>query len=125
MAKENNNIVIFGASGDLTKRKLIPAFYHLYANGMMPENFSILGVSRTEYSDDAFREKLSAFLKANEKVNEETLERFCQHLYYLPLDPLIRQITTNWLFVWMRSVKSTTPGTITFTIWRHRQAFTA
>lgn len=87
MAKENNNIVIFGASGDLTKRKLIPAFYHLYANGMMPENFTILGVSRTDYSDEAFREKLAAFLTENEKVNEETLSRFCQHLYYLPIDP--------------------------------------
>ncbi|SKA70411.1 glucose-6-phosphate dehydrogenase [Enterovibrio nigricans] len=87
MAKDNNNIVIFGASGDLTKRKLIPAFYHLYANGMMPENFTILGVSRTEYTDEAFREKLAAFLIANEKVNEETLARFCQHIYYLSIDP--------------------------------------
>ena len=49
---ENNCIVIFGASGDLTHRKLIPAFYHLFANGLLSEEFAILGVSRTHYSDD-------------------------------------------------------------------------
>ncbi|MFA0232272.1 glucose-6-phosphate dehydrogenase, partial [Vibrio sp. 10N.261.45.A7] len=46
---ENSSIVIFGASGDLTYRKLIPALYHLYASNQLPESFAILGVSRTEY----------------------------------------------------------------------------
>jgi len=55
---ENSSIVIFGASGDLTYRKLIPALYHLYASKQLPENFAILGVSRTEYSDESYREKL-------------------------------------------------------------------
>ncbi|WP_180897141.1 hypothetical protein, partial [Vibrio parahaemolyticus] len=41
---ENSSIVIFGASGDLTYRKLIPALYHLYANKQLPESFAILGV---------------------------------------------------------------------------------
>ncbi|MEF1218849.1 glucose-6-phosphate dehydrogenase, partial [Photobacterium damselae] len=83
MAKpENNTIVIFGASGDLTHRKLIPAFYHLYANGLLPEDFAILGVSRTAYSDDEFRTKLKKSLIENEKTEQVTLEKFCQHLYY-------------------------------------------
>jgi glucose-6-phosphate 1-dehydrogenase len=51
-------IVIFGASGDLTKRKLVPALYDLYVNGLMPERFAVMGVSRSPYSDDAFREYL-------------------------------------------------------------------
>ncbi|MGF1879215.1 glucose-6-phosphate dehydrogenase [Photobacterium frigidiphilum] len=83
---ENNAIVIFGASGDLTHRKLIPAFYHLYANGLLPEDFAILGVSRTEYSDQDFREKLKISLTETEKVNEETLIKFCEHLYYQALN---------------------------------------
>jgi glucose-6-phosphate 1-dehydrogenase len=83
---ENNAIVIFGASGDLTHRKLIPAFYHLYANGLLPEDFAILGVSRTAYSDQDFREKLKFSLTETEKVNEETLIKFCEHLYYQALN---------------------------------------
>jgi glucose-6-phosphate 1-dehydrogenase len=84
---ENNAIVIFGASGDLTHRKLIPAFYHLYANGMLPEDFVILGVSRTAFSDGEFRDKMTASLLENEKnIDDEKLERFIAHLYYQPLN---------------------------------------
>ena len=49
-------IVIFGASGDLTKRKLLPAFFHLYLEGLLPERFAIVGYARTEFSDEGFRE---------------------------------------------------------------------
>ncbi|KLV11678.1 MULTISPECIES: glucose-6-phosphate dehydrogenase [Photobacterium] len=83
---ENNCIVIFGASGDLTQRKLIPAFYHLYANGLLSEEFAILGVSRTHYSDEEFQQKLKASLTANEKVDPETLDAFCQRLHYQAID---------------------------------------
>ena len=87
MAKpENNSIVIFGASGDLTHRKLIPAFYHLYANGMLPDDFAILGVSRTEYSDQGFRDRLKEILTASEEVDQAILEKFSTHLYYQPLN---------------------------------------
>ncbi len=79
---ENNNIVIFGASGDLTHRKLIPAFYHLYANGLMPDDFSILGVSRTQYSDESFRDRLKQILISSEKIETVILEAFLKHIYY-------------------------------------------
>lgn len=79
---ENSSIVIFGASGDLTYRKLIPALYHLYANKQLPENFAILGVSRTEYSDDSYREKLKKSLQEMEKTEPETLNAFINHLHY-------------------------------------------
>jgi glucose-6-phosphate 1-dehydrogenase len=49
-------VVIFGASGDLTKRKLLPAFYNLFADGILPERFTIIGFARSEMEDEAFRE---------------------------------------------------------------------
>lgn len=48
-------IVIFGASGDLTYRKLMPALYNLFSNGCVPEKFCVVGAGRTDMSDDAFR----------------------------------------------------------------------
>src|SRR5690606_36601648 len=51
-------IVIFGASGDLTRRKLIPSLYDLDRRGSLPKGLCILGASRTEMSDDEFREHL-------------------------------------------------------------------
>ncbi|MEZ8141912.1 glucose-6-phosphate dehydrogenase [Enterovibrio norvegicus FF-33] len=83
---ENNCIVIFGASGDLTHRKLIPAFYHLFANGLLSEKFAILGVSRTHYSDAEFQEKLKISLTANEKVDQQMLTEFLERVHYQPID---------------------------------------
>jgi len=79
---ENSSIVIFGASGDLTYRKLIPALYHLYSNNQLPKNFAILGVSRTEYSDESYRDKLKSALSSSEKADETVLNRFIEHLHY-------------------------------------------
>jgi len=53
--------VIFGASGDLARRKLVPALYDLFKSGLLPDNFALLGVSRSNLSDEDFRNK--AFLK--------------------------------------------------------------
>ncbi len=83
---ENSSIVIFGASGDLTYRKLIPALYHLFASDQLPASFSILGVSRTEYSDDSYRAKLKKSMTELEKTDPETLEAFCKHLHYQSVD---------------------------------------
>ena len=83
---ENSSIVIFGASGDLTERKLIPALYHLYENGMLPDDFAILGASRTDYNDQVFRDKMKASLLANEEYECNALKGFCEHLYYVSLN---------------------------------------
>ena len=48
-------MIIFGASGDLTKRKLMPALYSLYREKRLTGEFSILGIGRTVYSDDNYR----------------------------------------------------------------------
>ncbi|AXH82638.1 TPA: glucose-6-phosphate dehydrogenase [Haemophilus influenzae] len=82
MQTDNNCIVIFGASGDLTHRKLIPALYNLYKIGRLSENFSVLGVARSELNDETFREKMREALIHNEETTPETLDAFCSHLYY-------------------------------------------
>ena len=57
------SIVIFGASGDLTSRKLIPAFYHIYKEGQMPPAFRIIGFARREKTDDSWRQELRQALE--------------------------------------------------------------
>ena len=57
-ADEPCTIVIFGASGDLTARKLIPALYHLYTEGQMPASFRVVGFARREKTDESWREEM-------------------------------------------------------------------
>jgi glucose-6-phosphate 1-dehydrogenase len=78
-------IVIFGASGDLTSRKLIPALFDLKKDGLLPERFAVVGFSRTEMDDDAFRHAMHEALVADgEQVDEKTWETFVQALHYIP-----------------------------------------
>lgn len=80
-------LVIFGASGDLTKRKLIPALYRLFHEDRLPKSFFVIANSRTEFSDEAFRDKqreeLDEFLKDMEVDDEEWL-RFAKRIHYIP-----------------------------------------
>ncbi len=80
--------IIFGASGDLTKRKLIPALFKLYTGKLLNENqFIVLGVSRTEMTDNQFRKKIVSSDFLNTKGSEsELVERFSKMTYYLPLN---------------------------------------
>jgi glucose-6-phosphate 1-dehydrogenase len=89
-ADEPFALVIFGASGDLTRRKLIPALWSVYAARTLPEPFTILGTARTELSDDAFRgqmrEAVSAFARV--KIPSSVVwDRFAQNLFYVAGDP--------------------------------------
>ncbi|MEM6332689.1 MAG: glucose-6-phosphate dehydrogenase [Planctomycetota bacterium] len=77
-------VVIFGASGDLTKRKLIPALYHLWEEGRMPDNFGVVGISRTKFSDDDYREKLLSFKP--DQYDADKWAEFSKHIHYLPGD---------------------------------------
>ena len=80
-------IVIFGASGDLTKRKLIPALYDLYRSGLMPRHFAVLGVSRTKYDDDSFRDYLEPHVRNfAQTFDEANWHEFAQRLHYHPGD---------------------------------------
>ena len=65
-------LVIFGASGDLTHRKLIPALFELFKQRRLPSEFALLGCARRPWTDDEFRKKMSLALK--EKINESPIE---------------------------------------------------
>jgi glucose-6-phosphate 1-dehydrogenase len=52
-------IVIFGASGDLTQRKLVPSLFNLFCKGRMPKAYRIVGYGSSDFNDDSFREHLS------------------------------------------------------------------
>ena len=82
MQTDNNCIVIFGASGDLTHRKLIPALYNLFKIGRLNERFCVLGVARSDLNDETFRQKMREALLNTEETTPETLDDFCRHLYY-------------------------------------------
>ena len=62
-ARDPFTVVIFGASGDLAKRKLVPALYQLAAGGYLPEKYAVVGFSRSEMSDDAYRSGMLEGLK--------------------------------------------------------------
>ncbi|MEB8347557.1 glucose-6-phosphate dehydrogenase, partial [Flavobacteriaceae bacterium KMM 6898] len=70
----NQMLVIFGASGDLTARKLVPALFNLYKGKDLPEKFVVLGASRSNMSDEEFRKKVvheSSYLKERVKAGKE------------------------------------------------------
>ena len=86
---EDQILVIFGASGDLTYRKLIPSLYDLYNQDMLAEKFIILGVSRTDYSSEKFRERIEKGIKsfANFKDAEKSkLDSFLKKVFYKSID---------------------------------------
>ena len=75
--------VIFGASGDLTKRKLVPALYALFVQKLLPERFALLGVSRSLISNLEFRERMkSAILEFREIDDVSHIDDFIQRLHY-------------------------------------------
>src|SRR6266699_6662547 len=79
------SIVIFGASGDLTARKLIPAFYHLHKEKQMPAEFRIIGFARREKTDASWREELRQALdqfSRTKPVDEKVWQEFSQHIFY-------------------------------------------
>lgn len=86
--KEMNTIVIFGASGDLTRRKLIPALYDLDCKDRLPETWRIVGVSRTEMSNDEFREHVEAGVKefARGEYDPEKWASFAKYVTYEAAD---------------------------------------
>ncbi len=83
---EPHIIIIFGASGDLTRRKLIPALFLLYSKKLLPNNFFILGTGRTNYTLDEFKERLKPFLKNEKEKTPEVLEKFCKYVGYKSID---------------------------------------
>ncbi|MFN8208203.1 MAG: glucose-6-phosphate dehydrogenase [Bacteroidales bacterium] len=86
---DNQIIVIFGASGDLTTRKLIPALFELFCEKLLPEGFAVLGVSRTELDDASFRSRLEESLSKSRAIRDscrDVIQEFLKTVYYLSME---------------------------------------
>lgn len=86
---QNQVLIIFGASGDLTYRKLVPALFDLHAQSLLPDKFSILGVARSKFTDDAFREKMADGIRqfaSHNKASDKEIADFSQLLSYLAIN---------------------------------------
>ncbi len=81
-------IVIFGASGDLAKKKLMPALYRLFKNKLIPEEFFVLGAARTEMDDGRFRESMQGAVQKElpGEFDHSLWPEFSERLYYASLD---------------------------------------
>ena len=71
---ESQVLVIFGASGDLATRKLLPEIFNLFRQGFIPDNYVIIGVGRSNYSDQSYREK-AVINNPNFKKREKELKK--------------------------------------------------
>jgi glucose-6-phosphate 1-dehydrogenase len=81
-------LVIFGASGDLTARKLIPSLYHLHCKRRLPDELRIVGVARTPFSDDAYRGKLHESTRqfAGSGFEDASWNAFASRVFYVAAD---------------------------------------
>ena len=85
--KENQILIIFGASGDLTRRKLMPALYNLFRNGFLPEKFAVIGVGRTRMDDNDFRNSMhDALVRFHTDLNNVPDKDFISMLHYIALN---------------------------------------
>lgn len=76
-------VVIFGASGDLARRKLIPAFYDLYQARLLPKGCFIIGFARTPGDDESFRNQVSVSLTKRHKADGANAKEFLELCYYV------------------------------------------
>ena len=79
------SIVIFGASGDLTARKLIPALYHLFKDKQMPSAFRVIGFARREKTDESWRHELREALdqfSRTKPVDDDVWRDFAKNIFY-------------------------------------------
>ena len=81
-------ITIFGATGDLTHRKLIPALYAMFVERLLPDEFAVVGFARRGYDDASFRAWMADSIREFSRfaVNEASVTAFCEHLYYFQGD---------------------------------------
>ncbi len=76
-------VVVFGASGDLTRRKLLPALFNLHQRRLMPESYYVLGYARTDYSDQQFRDLVGQALRESQPQAEpDQIQNFLQRCHY-------------------------------------------
>ncbi len=90
---EPSCLVIFGASGDLSKRKIFPALYQLRKTGLLPEDFFVIGAARTEMNDQGFRQLMEESVKRAlpGDFDEKVWAAFARGIYYAILDYALRE----------------------------------
>ncbi len=83
-ASAHTSIVIFGGSGDLTQRKLVPSLFNLFRKGRLPKPFCILGYGKSEFTDDQYREHLAEGLRefASFQYQQSEWDTFAANLYF-------------------------------------------
>jgi glucose-6-phosphate 1-dehydrogenase len=81
-------LVIFGASGDLAHRKLLPALYSLEFRGLLPESFAVVGVARTESSSESWREHMRKAVEefGRDAMRDDVWERLAAGMHYVTTD---------------------------------------
>src|ERR1700735_3917950 len=79
-------LVIFGATGDLARRKLLPALYNLAHEGALPERFHLVGVSRKDKEDEDYREECEQAIRrfSRRRPDEDVLRSFLENVKYVP-----------------------------------------
>ena len=85
---DNHLLIIFGASGDLTYRKLVPSIFDLFKQGLLPEHFAVLGVGRTQLTDEEFQKKMIEGIQSFSKLkpDKDDFEQFSKLLCYQSID---------------------------------------
>ncbi|WP_170599184.1 glucose-6-phosphate dehydrogenase [Ruegeria arenilitoris] len=83
------DLVLFGATGDLAQRKILPGLYHRFEVGQMPEDARIIGTARSDMDDDGFRAQVRKSMKEfAPSFKKDVLDRFLARVEYVPVDAL-------------------------------------
>src|SRR5947209_8137618 len=89
MAEKASTLLLFGATGDLARRMLLPSLYGLDSDGLLPPDLRIVGTARTDLDDATFRERAKAALEEYLPAGffqQGIADRFLARLHYVPLD---------------------------------------
>jgi glucose-6-phosphate 1-dehydrogenase len=116
-----STFVLFGATGDLSQRMLFPSLYHLHREGFLADDQMILGVSRSERTDAAFREDVEAWVREREAehFDADTFASFADRIRYLALDAASAED-----FVALRDLLASLGGNAVFYLSTSPQLFT-
>lgn len=119
-------MVIFGATGDLTRRKLFPALYNLAKDGHLPPNFAIVGVGRQEMQSEQFRDEMIASLKefAGSDGDQDAIQWFCERTF-TPAEILTmtNSFSPTCAMLLTNRNKNLKSRQIIFFIWRFRRIY--
>ena len=112
-------VVIFGATGDLTHRKLVPALYNLAADGALPPAVSVVGFARRDKNDEVFRKELEEAARkfSRQQINEELWTGFASSIFITAASSTLWRVMNRWRNVstsWMPSAGRVATGSFIF-----------